>query len=358
VPRLPPAICGVGDYACLLARQLRQAHDIHTRFLVCDPSWKGTGDGTIDGFHVDQIREQTVRDLLGYLSSEALPVTVLLHYVGYSYQKRGCPVWLVEGLKRWRREQSHRRLVTMFHELYASGPIWSSAFWTRCLQRKLTTVVAGFSDCCLTNRMRSADELKRLTSRNAGFVGIFPVFSNFGELIDPLPLPQRPPQAIFFGGIGRSGGTRTQALASIQRACQYLGVAQLISVGCVVESSELAPVTVKNHSILEMAEASRLLSASRVGFLDYYDGYLGKSGIFAAYASHGVAPVLLTPNSSGSDGLLAGRDFLVAGLLNCGVSPHQQQEIAAAAFGWYGSHNLARTAEGFANRMLGPALIC
>ena len=41
VPRLPPSISGVGDYAYLLARELRATHDIHTHFIVCDPFWEG-----------------------------------------------------------------------------------------------------------------------------------------------------------------------------------------------------------------------------------------------------------------------------------------------------------------------------
>jgi hypothetical protein len=48
VPRLPPAIDGVGDYALNLARQLRQDFSIHTHFLVCDPNWNGKTE--LEGF--------------------------------------------------------------------------------------------------------------------------------------------------------------------------------------------------------------------------------------------------------------------------------------------------------------------
>jgi hypothetical protein len=34
IPRLPPAIDGVGDYALSLARQLRHDYDIDTHFII------------------------------------------------------------------------------------------------------------------------------------------------------------------------------------------------------------------------------------------------------------------------------------------------------------------------------------
>src|SRR5688500_3628942 len=43
VPRLPPSISGVGDYAYLLSEELRAKHDIKTNFLVCDPTWERKG---------------------------------------------------------------------------------------------------------------------------------------------------------------------------------------------------------------------------------------------------------------------------------------------------------------------------
>ncbi|MHC5830485.1 MAG: glycosyltransferase family 1 protein, partial [Nostoc sp.] len=53
VPRLPPAIDGVGDYALNLARQLRKDFNIQTHFIVGNPTW--TGAAEIEGFPVSQI---------------------------------------------------------------------------------------------------------------------------------------------------------------------------------------------------------------------------------------------------------------------------------------------------------------
>src|SRR5262245_52331834 len=136
VPRLPPAINGLGDYAFLLARELRATHDIHSHFIVCDPDLESTG--SLDGFPVRCVAARTASDMVdlleGMLRSDA---TALLHYVGYGYADRGCPFWLVQGLEQWRRRGGGRRLVTMFHELYAFGPPWRSSFWTMPLQRSI-----------------------------------------------------------------------------------------------------------------------------------------------------------------------------------------------------------------------------
>jgi hypothetical protein len=58
-PGFPSSISGVGNYACLLARQLRAAHGIDTRFLVCDPY--GSEKPEIDGFAVERLGDLSGR---------------------------------------------------------------------------------------------------------------------------------------------------------------------------------------------------------------------------------------------------------------------------------------------------------
>ena len=50
IPRLPPVVDGIGDYALCLARLLRDNVGIATRFIVTDPAWIGTGN--VEGFEV------------------------------------------------------------------------------------------------------------------------------------------------------------------------------------------------------------------------------------------------------------------------------------------------------------------
>ena len=122
---------------------------------------------------------------------------MLLHFVGYGYQKRGCPVWLLRGLKAWKRRQKGARLITMFHELYPSGLPWQSSFWTSPLQRGICRELARLSD--VTNRAESVCIL-RMTGRTD--VLNLPVLSNVGEPESRQPIGDRDRRLVVFGGSG------------------------------------------------------------------------------------------------------------------------------------------------------------
>jgi hypothetical protein len=126
VPSLPPTISGVGDYALNLAQQLHQQFNLQSHFLVGDPSWKKPSK--FQGFPVNSLSDYFAPTLNSLRNTKFSTNTLLLHYVGYGYAKRGCPVWLVEGLRNWKANNPCAYLVTMFHEIYASGSPWTSIF--------------------------------------------------------------------------------------------------------------------------------------------------------------------------------------------------------------------------------------
>jgi hypothetical protein len=145
VPRLPPFVSGVGDHALLLAEQLARKYGWMTRFLV--PTQDSSPTVGVNGFLVerlDQISARSLETALDRITSPQIPV--FLHYVGYGYQKRGCPYWLVQGLRHWQCGRKGSRLVVMFHELFAFGPIWRSSFWLSYFQRYLTGQMARIAD--------------------------------------------------------------------------------------------------------------------------------------------------------------------------------------------------------------------
>src|SRR5438876_10815684 len=101
VPYSPPTLSGVGDYAFLLAQELRRAHDIKTRFIVAEQDRENSIEKAengnrkvereLDGFPVHRLQQRSANELLCVLSAAGMTPTVLLHYVGYGYEKRGCP---------------------------------------------------------------------------------------------------------------------------------------------------------------------------------------------------------------------------------------------------------------------------
>ena len=150
VPKLPPAIDGLGDYALNIARQLYKDFGVRTHFVVGDPAWVGAEE--IEGCPVSKVKTRSASNLLALLLNvNAPPRVVLLHYVGYGYAKRGCPFWLVKGLENWKRNTNNAQLVTMFHELYAFGPPWTSSFWLSVFQRNLVERLVQLSDHCVTS---------------------------------------------------------------------------------------------------------------------------------------------------------------------------------------------------------------
>ena len=343
VPYLPPSISGVGDYALLLAGELRRAYDIDTRFLVGNLSWNGPSE--VNGFSVVKVKEPKAEDLeTSIRNSSDTDGPLLLQYVGYGYEKRGCPVWLVRGLERWRDKEKSRGLITMFHELYAFGPFWRSSFWTFPVQKRLVKRLANISDHCQTNMRMYARILGTLSSRHRNRIPVLPVFSNMGEPSRLVPLVERKRQMVVLGSPYWRREVYTRYLQRLKQACHLLQTETIVDAGMPTGLKLEVPLRVIELGKQSAEDASRLLAESLAGFFSYFDGYLAKSGIFAAYCAHGLLPVLASRNCSELDGVRAGREYLAASSLPDHVSDLNLQAIATNANSWYREHSLAKTA--------------
>ena len=127
-------------------------------------------------------------------------LSLVVHYSGYGYDTGGAPGWLADALEGRPSRYSAVRLVSMFHELYATGRPWQRAFWNSSRQRISSVRVARASDALITNREQSARWLERMTGRAVGSVPCLPVPSNIGEPLENLPWESRGPQVVTFGG--------------------------------------------------------------------------------------------------------------------------------------------------------------
>ncbi len=342
VPRLPPILDGLGDHAMQLAKQLRQVHKIDTRFIVGDPHWQGPAK--IDSFPVDRVERRARYELLELLPPSG---TVLLHYVGYGFARRGCPLWLVNGLQIWRRNNESHRLITMFHELYAAGPIWSSSFWNFPLQKLLVAKLANLSDICRTNRRMSASLLEKTAPKHVGRITVAPVFSNIGEPSLVRDYTDREPWLVLFGGDRWTYEAFTVHAGVIQTICGRLRLDRIIQVGSSINHGfKGRPVDVMG--VLPSSDINGVLSQCKAGFLNYYPGYLAKSGIFAAYAAHGVVPIFPLPNNSQTDGLFCGEHYLLPANLAASDIETRASSVAKNVREWYLNHDLKHTASAFA----------
>lgn len=345
VPQLAPSVGGVADYALLLAQALRDEHGIKSIFLVGDPDWHGAS--ALDGFSVERIDERSNHELLQRLARLG-ESTVLLHYVGYGYQQRGCPSWLVSALQSWKNSQRRHRLMTMFHELFASGLPWQSSFWTAPLQKNLAKSLALFSDRCVTNLTSSRKTLARMTHRPETSFTVLPVFSTVGEPRAGAHRQAKQPRMIVFG----SAEWRRQAYQdhgeALELACHALGVDTIVDIGERLKKLPKLPVRLIEMGTIASANVGRELAAAYAGYFTYPAPYLGKSTIFAAYAAHALLPVTCGTNSAANlDGLRAGEHYLALDE----TRHHDSNALAAItdnAQRWYLEHNLRRQSARFA----------
>jgi hypothetical protein len=272
VPHLPPPPEGVGSYALALADALREQFRVESSFVAAS---------TLSARTPEALRAT----LTAAAGADDRPVA-LLHYVGYGYQPRGCPDWLVEGLEAW-----EGRLVTVFHEVWATGPPWTSSFWLTPRQRRLAGRLARRSHGLLTSMSLYRRRLLRHAPGRE--VAVMPVFSTVGEPEAVPPLQGRAPCLVLFGGPGTRARAYRHLAPALARTCETLGMKEIWDIGPSAQDipDRLHGRPVRRLGPLSAAEVSRRLLTASAGFLAYPAPFLAKSTIFAAYCAHGLLPV-------------------------------------------------------------------
>lgn len=289
VPREPGSHDGVGDYALSLAHCLLRDHGLATTFVV----GKGSSFAEKEGFPV----------LSGLLSIRRGNFSgIIVHYANYGYDRRGIPSELRDVL---RGIISGRTLpcVVMFHEIYASGPPWRSAFWTRPAQVRIARDLIQLSTACLVSNEVIREEIHRADPSKRVFM--LPVMSNFGEAeTGATKAPRR--WAI-------CGGTALieRSLASFVRNAKFIppdffpvememvGGASTVRIGNLLEEvrSIFPQVDLRYHPAVDRETASAVLASCSWGWLDYFGSgkawptMIFKSGSFAAMCAHGLIPI-------------------------------------------------------------------
>jgi hypothetical protein len=341
VPCLPPLIDGLGDHAIALAAALLEYSGTPSRFLVVDPAWVTAGGPAREPRGIPA-PAGVAETFAACLASHADQDVVLLHYVGYAYDARqGRPGWLLAALTRWRRERPGRRLITMFHELYASGPPWRKAFWLSAGQQRVAAGLARLSDASFTSNSHYAAWLaKHLPDGRP--CPVWPVLSNVGEPTALLPYDQRPAALAVFGRAPNRARAYERGGDALVALCQRLGLREVHDLGAPLPGGppRLPGLTVTAHGILPPAGVSGVLAQCRVGYLDNATGRLSKSGVFAAYASHGLAP-LVECQYPDEDGLVGDRHLAA---LTAAPAAEVFPAIASAAHAWYHGHSSAALA--------------
>lgn len=259
----------------------------------------------------------------------------ILQFSHYGYQRRGVPIWLLH----WASSVKRARAVVgvYFHELYATGPVWRSSYWLSPLQRNITNRLLQICDFWLTNRTSSAIWLSdRGGAPKPSLVS--PVISNVGEA-ERLRSSRTSAVVVFGSAELRAKVYRDSMVLKWVRANSF----SLHDIGPVIagtEDQELRTVPgVIIHGRQDAASVSEVLREARFGIVCYPVPYLAKSGVFAAYAAHGVCPIVVSVSNDSNDGLLRNVNYINSG----SIPPWIYQDymsVGANAFTWYSKHNL------------------
>ncbi len=324
---------GVGAFAQALGATLSSQHGVDVSELV-------GADLAPDA--------EALRAALSAASRRGEPLSVLLHYVGYGYAAAGDPRWLVAGLEDWRSHESRGRLVTLFHEVFASGPPWSRSFWSAPTQKALARRLATLSDGRATTLHLYRGLLDSLAPGHP--TAVVPMASSLGE---PELLPsweQREAFLIVLGGAGNRERVYREQRA-LATACAALGLETIADVGPSVpeEVTARSPVPVERLGILPAAEISARLLRARAGALAYQPAFLPKSTVFAAYCAHGVIPVCLHPPAPVPADLDAAPWWPDSGAADPG-------QVSREAHAWYQDHSLRQQAMRYHQVLFEPAL--
>lgn len=343
--QIAPSVMGGGglaDYARLVGLGL-DGSGVEGGFLVVD---QGDEARTASlGLPVVAMAGKSSQTLAYELAATSA-TTVLLHFVGYAYGNRGLCGWLVDGLARWKGGDAGRRLLVMFHELWAFGPPWRSSFWTNLSQRRIARQLARLADAWVTNTSVHAARLRSIAAVDR-LAAVLPVFSNVGELALPTPLRDRAPVAVVFG----QPPLRCRIHRQMSRFVPVLaaaGVERILDIGEPLKDGEkqASVLPVERRGFLSAGAASSVLATARLGLLTYPHASLAKSGVLAAYAAHGVVPVVDGTAAGAQDGLVHGETVVRLGAGTDGVLGLDfLARIAVGARRWYAAHDRSRTVE-------------
>ncbi len=326
VPRARPGD-GVADYATRLAEALRERHGVTSTLI--EAGWE---------------RDRTA--LMAALGTAAPGDGLLLHYVGYGYARRGAPLWLARVMARARRVFG-ARLGAVFHELYATGHPWQSAFWLSGLQQHVVTRIARACSFALLTRTANRRWLEATGAFAGKAVTVLPMTSGVGEPASPSPVQGRPPLMVVWGSAVAKAGLYKRHGPSLAAACRRLGLSGIVDIGPAPTHASAGGAALDIRGRLPAAQLSGVLLEARCGVVACPAAFLAKSSIFAAYAAHGLAPIVLDePRTAPLDGLVAGEHFLR--LVQDGVEAFELaplDAIAGRARDWYAGHTTAAHAE-------------
>jgi hypothetical protein len=323
----------VSDHALSLARELEFAFDIGSAFVVLNST--EPCDAPFPRLYCPQAQ---LLDACVSLTN-GQPGSLLVHSSGYGYSTDGAPFVLAEALAEVRSSGGFR-IGVYFHELFARGMPWESAFWYTRRQQQAVRDIAKSCDLIATNMDHHARWLNREVMPGvANPLQRLPVFSNVGEALGlPSMSPRRPAMAVF--GLPGTRQSSYRRLSRLGTMLKSLGVEEILDIGPEFDAPRsLNGIQVARMGVMDAADIAVLLTKSMFGFVPHPAFCLAKSGIFAGLCAFGTIPVLPVSFAGEPDGLTDGVHLLSPRTAR-DASAGKLEQCSTAAWNWYMGHRL------------------
>jgi hypothetical protein len=342
---------GVADYALALARAWRNSEGPNTVFLSATPRSQATPlEDEWKTVCVPERKARALYDTLENLSGDRRTQAVILHLSAYGYEKRGVPVWLAAGLRLWKR-RVRVPMITIFHELYATGRPWQPVFWIAPFQKQIARQILRLSSAGFTPTNLYRQRLSDWQPRSARPISVLPVFSNVGEPGCGTAPYARRPTAVVFGRAGVENNVYGVYRSQVERMISALGIKEIIDIGLRLSPvpRSLARASVVSTGVLPSSAISDLLRGARFGLIAYPVDVIAKSGVFGAYAAHGVVPIVFSNEDRAHDGLQS-KGYFIDGLRwRADADAQDLNSIQRKLFTWYSGHSVQVQANAILN---------
>lgn len=344
VPQLLPGRCGVSDHAMQLAHELKSGWGIDSAFVILNSSERCEVPYAAVYCHATELLENCLELTHGRAG------VMLLHVSGYGYSPDGAPTLLADALEKV--EASGRfRVAAYFHETFASGPPWKSAFWHQRRQQKALRRIIAHCGLIVTNVGRHAEWLGVESQKlNRVPITLMPVISTAGETDDPIPFAERRAALAVFG----LAGTRQHAyrqLAGAGNLLGELGIQEILDVGPDCHApAEIDGIAVQRMGLVPAEDLPAVFAQAQFGFVAHEWYCLAKSSVFAAFCAQGTIPVSAGNFPQEADGLREGVHVVTPRTVQ--AMRHAGWETCSrAAWKWYMGHRVRTHAERYAKWM-------
>jgi hypothetical protein len=105
-------------------------------------------------------------------------------------------------------------------------------------------------------------------------------------------------------------------------------------------AARLADMGVVVHGRLDPGQVSAQLQTASFAALAYPLAFVAKSSILAAYAAHGICPIVFSDRHEPTDALSCGHNYIPA--VDPSLTIERALTIGRAAWHWYQDHTFAR----------------